>query len=104
MACNGTTCVGRIEDDLGTIRVVFCAACRTIAVEAWDGHRKRRSWVVTYADPKTLEHARTVARNATGPVHAPRRRGAQRVRARAGATAGRTPSEPGMVCAAGSRP
>ena len=43
MECNGTTCVGAFEDDLGTIRVVFCDTCRTIAVDAWDARRRRRS-------------------------------------------------------------
>ena len=43
MECNGTTYVGAVEDDLGTIRVVFCDACRTIAVDAWDARRRRRS-------------------------------------------------------------
>ncbi len=32
MPCNGTTYAGRLEDDLGTIRVGFCDACRTTTV------------------------------------------------------------------------
>ena len=54
MECNGTTYVGVVEDDLGEIRYVYCDACRTIAVDAWDARRKRRSWGITYVDPKTL--------------------------------------------------
>ncbi len=54
MECNGTTYVGTLEDDLGDIRFVFCDSCRTIAVDAWDARRKRRSWGVTYVDPKKL--------------------------------------------------
>lgn len=52
MECNGTTYVGTLEDDLGDIRFTFCDACRTIAVDAWDARRKRRSWAITYVDPK----------------------------------------------------
>ena len=55
MECNGTTYVGVVEDDLGEIRYVYCDACRTIAVDAWDARRKRRSWGITYVDPKTLQ-------------------------------------------------
>ncbi len=54
MECNGTTYVGQVEEDLGQIRYVFCDACRTIAVDAWDSHRKRRSWGITYLEPNTL--------------------------------------------------
>ena len=43
MECNGTTYVGAVEDDLGTIRVVFCDACRTIAADAGDARRRRGS-------------------------------------------------------------
>ncbi len=53
MECNGTTTVGVVEDELGTIRYVFCDACRTIAVDAWDSRRPRRGWAITYVDPKT---------------------------------------------------
>ncbi len=53
MECNGTPYVGTLEDDLGEITYVFCDACRTIAVDSWDGRRKRRSWAITYLDPKT---------------------------------------------------
>ncbi len=53
MECNGTTYVGMLEDDLGEIRVVFCDACRTIALDSWDARGKRRSWAITYLDPKT---------------------------------------------------
>ncbi|HYM40787.1 MAG TPA: hypothetical protein VEY12_11725 [Thermoplasmata archaeon] len=53
MECNGTTTVDRVADDLGEIRYVFCDACRTIAVDAWDARRKGRSWRITYLDPKT---------------------------------------------------
>ncbi len=52
MECNGTTYVGRLEDDLGEIRFTYCEACRTIAVDSWDARRKRRSWGMTYVDPK----------------------------------------------------
>ncbi len=52
MACNGTTYVGTLEDDLGEIHYTFCDACRTIALDAWDARRKRRSWGITYLDPK----------------------------------------------------
>jgi hypothetical protein len=52
MECDGTTYVGRVEDRLGEIRYVFCDACRTIAVDAWDARRRRRSWSITYLDPK----------------------------------------------------
>ncbi len=55
MECNGTTYVGTLEDDLGEIRYVFCNACRTIAVDAWDARQKRRSWGITYVDPMTYE-------------------------------------------------
>ncbi len=54
MECNGTTYVGHVEDDLGGIRYAYCDGCRTIAVDAWDGRRRRRSWAITYQDPKTL--------------------------------------------------
>ncbi len=54
MECNGTTYVGHVEDDLGSIRYAFCDACRTIAVDAWDERRRRRSWAITYQDPRTL--------------------------------------------------
>lgn len=50
----GTTYVGRVEDELGEIRVVVCDAGRTIAADARDGRRKQRSWGITYVDPKTL--------------------------------------------------
>ncbi len=54
MGCNGTTTVGVVADDLGTIRYVFCDACRTIAVDAWDARRRRRSWGIAYLDPETV--------------------------------------------------
>jgi len=34
MRCNGTTYAGHVEDDLGTIRVVFGDAGRTIAADS----------------------------------------------------------------------
>ena len=49
----GTTYVGRVEDGLGTIRYAFCDACRTIAVDAREGRRRRRSMGITYVDPRT---------------------------------------------------
>ena len=42
------------EHSGGKIRYVYCDACRTIVVDAWDARRKRRSWGITYLDPKTL--------------------------------------------------
>ncbi len=53
MECNGTTTVGVFEDDLGTIRYVFCGACRTIAVDAWDAAGRKLGQGVTYVDPVT---------------------------------------------------
>ncbi len=55
MQCNGTTYVGHVEDDLGEIAYAFCDRCRTVVVDAWDARRRRRSWGITYLDPKTLE-------------------------------------------------
>ena len=44
MECKGTTTVGTVDDGLGAIRVVFCEAGRTIAGDAGDARRKRRTW------------------------------------------------------------
>ncbi len=54
MECNGTTYVGTLEDDLGETRFVFCDACRTIALDAWDARRRRRTWGITYPDPRMV--------------------------------------------------
>lgn len=67
MECNGTTWVGTLEDDLGEIRYVYCDACRTIAVDAWDARRRRRSWAITYLDPKTLGASGRAARDGRLP-------------------------------------
>jgi len=37
-----------------TVDVVICDAGRTIAVDAGDARRRRRSWGITYVDPKTV--------------------------------------------------
>ncbi len=54
MYCPGTSYVGHADDDLGSICHVFCDACRTIAVDASGGVRRRRSWRITYLDPAIL--------------------------------------------------
>lgn len=52
LECHGTTAVGTLADHLGENHFAFCDACRTIAVDSWDARRRRRSWAITYLDPK----------------------------------------------------
>ena len=68
MECNGTTYVGVVEDNLGEIRYVYCDACRTIAVDAWDARRRRRIWGITYVDPKTISASARQTSLSAGPV------------------------------------
>ena len=62
MQCNGTTYVGVVEDDLGEIRYVYCDACQTNAVDAWDARRRRRNWGITYLDLEVLQAPTEVRR------------------------------------------
>ncbi len=54
MECKGATFLGTPEADLGTVRFAFCYSSRTIAIDAGDARRERRSWAITYVDPKTV--------------------------------------------------
>ncbi len=60
---------GETEHSQG-YRVVSYDACRTIAVDAWDRRRRRRSWAITYLDPKAVD-----AEPARGPGLLERLRG-----------------------------
>ena len=46
MPCNGTTRIGTFEDELDTIRYVFCDACRSVRIDSTGGGRK--AWDVAY--------------------------------------------------------
>ena len=47
-----------------TVDVFFRAASRTIAVDAWDGRRRRRNWGITYLDPGGVQALPRVRFNA----------------------------------------
>ncbi|HEX9339698.1 MAG TPA: hypothetical protein VF992_00780 [Thermoplasmata archaeon] len=52
MYCPGTPSLGRLRDDLGTILVVSCDACRSIRIDSADG--RGSTWKITYIDPAIL--------------------------------------------------